>query len=41
MTQEEAVELLSILRNRREDVPPVDTRKLAYFYIMILGSLRE
>ena len=41
MTQEEAVELLEIFRRDDAEPPRVESAKLAYAYIAILGSLRE
>ena len=41
MTAQEASEVLRILSATDPHVPPIDARKLAYFYITILGSLWE
>lgn len=41
MTAQEATELLRIISATDPRVPPIDARRLAYFYITILGSLRD
>ena len=41
MTAEEAAEVLRIISASPPHVPPIDARKLAHFYVTILGSLRE
>ena len=41
MTAQEAAEVFRITTANAPDAPPVDARKLAHFYITILGSLRE
>ena len=41
MTAQEAAEVFRIISASAPDVPPIDARKLAHFYITILGSLRD
>ncbi len=41
MTEDEAAELLEIFREDDSEVPPLNSRKLAYAYVAVLGSLRE
>jgi hypothetical protein len=41
MTAQEAAELFRIIIASDPNMPPIDARKLAHFYVTVLGSLRE